>query len=189
MVQLPHNQAHLYHIWGALNGLCACFGLISWDEHLEGHRPSTSTPSPSSCFSAMLATTLWKSITIPTMASIIYKSYQCRHINVCDVIDWWEIFIGGKYYEEESGEHITYYKAGHALQYNNPIHIPRTSAPPHVNMDHSKPAQKTSAHFFLLNLHGMSMWWSIYLACPIAVRCMLHDVVGVGGVSGDLHHH
>ena len=63
------------------------------------------------------------------------------------------------------------------------------SAPPHVNMDHSKPTQKTSAHFFLLNLHGMSMWWSIYLACPIAVRCMLHDVVGVGGVSGDLHHH
>ena len=186
MVQFPHNQARLYHICGELNGLCACFGLISWDEHLEGHRPSTSTPSPSSCFSAMLATTLWKSITIPTMASIIYKSYQCRHINLCDVIDWWEIFIGGKYeYEEESGEHITKLDT----HYNTTIQFIclGPSSRQHGSLQTNP---KDFCPFFsvespwdehvVVYLLGLPNCCTLYAA---------HHVVGVDGVSGDLHHH
>jgi len=131
----------------------------------------------------MLATTLWKSITIPTMASIIYKSYQCRHINLCDVIDWWEIFIGGKYeYEEESGEHITKLDT----HYNTTIQFIclGPSSRQHGSLQTNP---KDFCPFFSVE----SPWDEHVVVYLLGLPncCMLHDVVGVGGVSGDLHHH
>ena len=151
--------------------MCACFGLISWDEHLEGHRPSTSTPAHGLLFlcdagDKVLLFQWYRSSTSPT--NVVISMYVM-------------LLIGGRF--SLVGNMNMKKRVGNILRSWTRITIQQSnsyaSAPPHVNMDHSKPTQKTSAHFFLLNLHGMSMWWSIYLACPIAVCCTMLWGLGV----------